>query len=420
MIETVSGKRRILFIAEAVTLAHVARPLALARMLDPARYEVFFACDSRYNSLLDTSRYKVLTIDSISNGEFLKLLASGKRLYSKATLAAYVSADLELIEACQPDIIVGDFRLSLSVSARLAAKPYITISNAYWSPYAKPRFIVPELPLLTFTGVKLGQRLFDLMGPVAFRYHALPLNQLRKQYGLPSLGLNLARIYTDADHTLYADIPQLIPTYELPDTHHYVGPTLWSPAGSLPTWWNMLPDDKPIVYVTLGSSGNGNLLSTILKALATAPLTIIAASAGKWQPKDCPSNAYVADYLPGEAAAQRASVVISNGGSQTCYQALACGKPIIGIPSNLDQYLNMQYIEAAGAGQMIRSGKITAERIAGMVSEVLGNMRYTEASQRLMQCISVHPSQSRFEEVIDLIDKKRTVGKFPKEFSCEK
>lgn len=400
MIEPLSTKRRILFVAEAVTLAHVARPLALARMLDPARYEVIFACDPRYNSLLDMSQIKLLPLHSISSEQFLKSLASGSRLYSKARLVSYVKADLDLIKACQPDVIVGDFRLSLSVSARLAGTPYITISNAYWSPFAKPHFTVPELPMLKFTGVKLGQRLFDWVRPFAFCYHALPLNQLRKQYGLPPLGLDLRRVYTDADYTLYSDIPQLVPTYDLPDTHHYVGPTLWSPAGRLPDWWSTLPHDKPIVYVTLGSSGSGGLLPKVLKALANMPLTVIAACAGRGLPEYVPPNAFVTDYLPGEEAAKRATLVISNGGSQTSYQALANGKPVIGMPTNLDQYLNMQYLQQAGVGLTIRAGIAEPEIIAKSVSEILGNQRHVGEACRLMKSISDPSSRRIFQEVI--------------------
>lgn len=407
MIEPLSTKRRILFIAEAVTLAHVARPLALARMLDPSRYEVTFASDTRYNSLIDTSHIKTLPLYSISSEHFLKLLASGSRLYSKAKLDSYVQADLDLIKTCQPDVIVGDFRLSLSVSARLAGKPYITISNAYWSPYAKPHFTVPELPMLKLTGVGLGQQLFDWVRPYAFRYHALPLNQLRKQYGLPSLGLDLRRVYTDADYTLYADIPQLVPTYDLPSHHHYVGPTLWAPTSSSPDWWNRLPDDKPIVYVTLGSSGRSGLLSLVLKALANMPVTVIAATAGKVFPRNVPPNAFLADYLPGEEAAKRAALVISNGGSQTSYQALANGKPVIGIPSNLDQYLNMQYLQRAGVGLAVRAGIAKTETIAKSVVEVLENQRHAEEACRLMQVISGHPSRRILQNVLDQASIKR-------------
>ncbi len=47
-----TGKRRILFIGEAVSLAHVSRPLVLAQALDPRSYDIHFACDQRYESLV--------------------------------------------------------------------------------------------------------------------------------------------------------------------------------------------------------------------------------------------------------------------------------------------------------------------------------------------------------------------------------
>lgn len=401
VIQAVHAKRRILFIAEAVTLAHVARPLALARMLDPARYEILFACDRRYNNLLDTSHIKRLNLQSIPSDHFLRSLSSGSRLYSKETLAGYVQSDLDLISSCQPDIIVGDFRLSLSISARISHRPYINISNAYWSPYAKPRFTVPELPMLPFTGVRLGQRLFDIFRPFAFHYHSLPFNQLRKQYGLPSLGLDLRRVYTDADYTLYADIPQLVPTHDLPDNHCYVGPTLWSPTCPLPDWWNSLPEDRPIVYVTLGSSGRCGLLPLALKALVNMPVTVIAATAGRDLPEQVSPNAFVADYLPGEEAARRSALIISNGGSQTSYQALAQGKPVIGIPSNLDQYLNMHYLQQAGVGSTIRAGLATPEKIASSARKILELPRQAHEAQQVMRSILDYPAARIFDDLIN-------------------
>ena len=44
--------------------------------------------------------------------------------------------DLELIRRIEPDVVVGDFRLSLAVSAPMAGVPYIALANAYWSPFA--------------------------------------------------------------------------------------------------------------------------------------------------------------------------------------------------------------------------------------------------------------------------------------------
>jgi hypothetical protein len=46
-----SLRRRILFVGEAVTLAHIVRPVVLAQALDPAQYAITLACDDRYLKL---------------------------------------------------------------------------------------------------------------------------------------------------------------------------------------------------------------------------------------------------------------------------------------------------------------------------------------------------------------------------------
>jgi UDP:flavonoid glycosyltransferase YjiC (YdhE family) len=54
-------------------------------------------------------------------------------------------------------------------------------------------------------------------------------------------------MYTDADHVLYPDVPDLIPTTNLPNTHSFIGPILWSPSVAPPEWWDKLPRDRPII-----------------------------------------------------------------------------------------------------------------------------------------------------------------------------
>ena len=108
-------------------------------------------------------------------------------------------------------------------------------------------------------GVRLGQLAFTLARPLAFALHARPLNTVRREHGLPALGHDLRHSYTWGDHTLYADIPELFTTQALPPNHHFLGPILWSPTVPEPEWWSALPSERPIVYVTLGSSGRSDL-----------------------------------------------------------------------------------------------------------------------------------------------------------------
>lgn len=398
-----SGKRRILFIAEAVTLAHVARACALATALDAGHFEVCLACDPRYNDLLGKLPFANRTIATIPAQRFFRAIAQGSPIYDASTLIDYVAADQRLLQDYRPDAVVGDFRLSLGISARLAGIPYLNISNAYWSPFARLRYPVPDIPLTRMAGVALAQRLFDLVRPLAFALHARPLNQARRHFGLPPLPADLRHAYTEADQVLYADVPELVPTRDLPDNHHFLGPIAWSPRLPVPDWWGEPREDKPIVYVTLGSSGLAERLPDILGALASLPVSLIAASAGRALPGPLPGNVWMSDFLPGDQAARRAALVICNGGSPTSYQGLAAGVPVIGLASNLDQYLNMNLIAEAGAGYLLRASSASLNEICAATQRCLDSETLRARARSLQSAIERRDAAGILTRLLDNI-----------------
>lgn len=381
--EPSARRLRILFVGEAVTLAHVVRPFVLAQSLDPSRYEVHFACDPRFNKLLGPFPFPHYPIYSIPSEQFLRHLALGWFFYGTRKLRRYIEADRQVLAEVAPDLVVGDLRMSMSVSARLAGIPYAAIINAYWSPYARLRFPVPDVLYTHIYGVRLTKFLFRLTRPVLFAIQCLPLNWVRRKHGLPSLGWDLRRMFSDGDFTLYPDVPALVPMSNLPANHGFVGPLMWSPAGEPPQWWDSLPTDRPVVYANLGSSGRKNLLQVVLNALADLPVTVIAATAGRNDLQNVPPNAFVADYLPGEAAAARSAVTICNGGAPATQQASAAGVPVIGIASNLDQHLNMEAMERAGAGLLLRTERLKSRHVAHAVTQMLNRPDYRQAARAL-------------------------------------
>ncbi len=386
--EASTRRLRVLFVGEAVTLTHVVRPFVMAQSLDPNRYEVHFACDPRHNKLLGPMPFPHHPIRSIPSEQFLHTMARGKLFffYNARTLGEYVEEDRKLLAEVEPDLVVGDLRFSLSVSARLVGIPFVGIANAYWSPYARRRFPLPDVLWSHVFGVTMAKLGYRLDRWLIFALQCLPLNWIRRRYGLPSLGWNLCRMFTEGDHVLYADVPELIPTYNLAANHQYLGPVLWSPAGQPPAWWDSLPTDRPIVYATLGSSGGGrNLLQMVLDALADLPVTVIAATADRSDLTNVPDNAFVADYLPGEAAAARAAVVVCNGGTLATQQALVAGVPVVGIAANLDQHLNMEAVQRAGAGLLLRTERIKSRRVTKAVTQVLNRSDYQQAAKRLAE-----------------------------------
>ena len=356
--------RRVLFFAEAVTLAHVARPIVLARALESTGCQPVMACDPRSCRFIEGEDWQTLPLHSISGAQFLQALDRGSPVYDLATLRDYLVEDLRLIQSVKPDLIVGDFRLSLSVSARLAGIPYAAISNAYWSPYCLDKtFPLPVLPITRLLPLPIAQGLFTLARPLAFSRHCAPLNRLRREHGLGELGNDLRRVYTDADFTLYADAPDMFPTENLPPEHQFLGPIIWSPPVALPPWWNEMPGDRPIIYVTLGSSGSAKQTVAVIEALAELPVTVMASMAGASAPVRLPGNVFTADYLPGALATARAQLVVCNGGSMTCNQAMAAGIAALGIARNMDQFLNMQAVVSLGAGVLLRADRIRAPEL---------------------------------------------------------
>lgn len=369
--------------AEAVTLAHYARIAVLARALPAADYRVIVAADPRYRALDALAGVEFRPIRSIRSVQFARALARGEPVYDAATLCSYVEEDLRVIEAVSPDAVVGDFRISLGISARRTGVPYLSVADPYWSPRARVAYPVPELPATRFLPIPLAQRVFDAVRPLAFRLHARPYNAVRRRFGLPALAGDVRHVYTDADGLLYAGLPELVEIEPRESRERFIGPLLWRPELPLPDWWDNLPEHGPLAYVTLGSSGRAALLAPAVEALTSLGTTPVVADGGRAGH----GAAFRADFLPGEAAAARAALVVCNGGSPTCYQALAHGVPVLGLPSNLDQYLNMSCVARAGAGLLLRADRAAAPAIAAAARRLLEEPGFRAAAARLKAAI---------------------------------
>src|ERR1039458_5743421 len=110
-------RRRILFLAEGATMTHFVRPLVLAESLDPDSYEVHFYAPPRFSEYLRNRPFVVGELASMPGEQFLANLARGAPLFPAGVLRGYVKEEREIFARVRPDLVVGDMRLSLPVSA---------------------------------------------------------------------------------------------------------------------------------------------------------------------------------------------------------------------------------------------------------------------------------------------------------------
>lgn len=383
--------KRLLFVAEGATLAHVGRPLLLATAMAARGYEVTFAGPDRYRHW-SPPNLPWRTLETQAPELFAARLASGRRLYREGRLASYIADDLNLIGEVRPDLVIGDFRLSLAASARTAGVPYAAIANAYWSPQRRLR---PPAPVMVGAGALPAwtrRLLFRAAPQVAMRWQANPISAALARHGV-MVGGDLRKVFTEADVTLYADHPGLFPAVVASDREVFLGPLAWSPDGPLPAWWNDVPRDRPLAYLTLGSSGVGGEGATmILEALAAEGYSVIMATAGRVAPADHP-GVFAADFLPGDAACARAELIVCNGGSPAVNQAIVAGLPVLGVCSNLDQMLNMRAAQSRGIGLMLRSDGLSRDRLRGALRRLREERFVATAGTMRTEATALDPAE---------------------------
>ncbi len=352
-------------------MAHAARPMALAAALPRERYEATVAVPEQY-ARWRPQHLRQITLEAQAPDIFAERLRAGRPMFSKSRLEGYVVQDLDLIRETRPDVIVGDFRLSLPVSAGEAGVPYVALSNAYWSPDRPFRAVRPTLDLFRDWPAPLADAAFHALAPTAFRWHARPVQDLMTAHGFDGIDGDVRRAFTQADVALYADLPGLFPDIVESPGRRFLGPVTWEPPVEAPAWWGELQADAPIAYLTLGSSGDPRNVEPIARWLLDAGFTVMTATAGRIRLEGDERRLFVADYLPGLAACRRAALVVCNGGSPTVTQALVEGRPVLGICINMDQFLNMRAVQSRGAGLALRADRLTRSKFENALARLDG------------------------------------------------
>jgi UDP:flavonoid glycosyltransferase YjiC (YdhE family) len=372
--------KRILFLAEGATMAHFVRPVALADSLAAYQdeYEIHLYAPSRFAADLAGKFYSTGELKSAPGEHFLANIARGKPLFSPDVLRAYVPEDCQLIRRIRPDLVVGDMRLSLPISARLEKVPSAVIINAYWSPYAKRRCVLPELPLTRLIPPRWLAPLNRGAQPIVSAMHVAQMNRVRKEFGVPPLPLETRKMFTDGDYVLYPDVREFVPTDGAPPNHHYVGICDWARSAPKPEWWErMCADPNPKVFISLGSSGPIRVLPALLAG-----------------------NIDTADLLPFIETAAQAAVVVTHGGSGGLYPAMAAGTPMLAIPSNADQHLSTALLEENGAGLGVRVEEATVGTLLSSARRILSEASFARAAARWATIFQQDAARNRFREFL--------------------
>jgi hypothetical protein len=227
-------RKMILIMCEATSISHVARPLLYAKKhnLDK-EHQLIVATHPRFNEAthgIIEERYPRIDLNSVDPKTFSLRVRAGLPLFSYSTLQRYADQDNRIIESLHPDVIIGDLRWSLGVSAHWATAPpkpiYKNITNSYWDENTPTTRKHP-----------MWWRIRPLRSAIA-RMHCGPINRLRTHYGLSATARTFADLHQNyADEIINADeanLPWSMTAHAAPATSDVVICLGTSHAGRTP------------------------------------------------------------------------------------------------------------------------------------------------------------------------------------------
>jgi len=399
---TARKKKKILVMPDGNWLAHVSRPLAIATKLRDMGHEVLFACEGEYTKLPRKKGFEVLPIKTISPERVLECARKSRvNWYDYALLKECVDEDVKILGRIKPDMVLGDYRLSLSTSCELAGLPLAMTLNASWTNYYAVNIRPPEH--LKVTRV-LGERVTGWFSPwiksLVLNYDCLPFRRFRRDLGLKRVRRNLWDVM-EGDLNLLTDIPEYGPTNKLPPNFHYIGPLTWEPDMKAPAWLEELDPERPVIYFTMGSTGHARFFEQAVELFGDSPYQCVMTTAGMVKLPSVPKNFFVADYAPGTAIMEKSDVVVCQGGNGTIYQAMSRGVPVIGIPTMHDQEFNMQRVVDLGIGIQLSELKFRSTHLVEAVEKIFADKSYTNNAQRYGKALEQCDGPAKGAELID-------------------
>jgi MGT family glycosyltransferase len=275
------------------------------------------------------------------------------------------------VEAIRPDVVLTDMNsYGAVVAAEASGLPWASVQPTL---LAYPDADTPPFGLgLRPMGGPLGRarnRALNRMIVSMYGKALLPgVNRLRADAGLRRLDGVLEHVTRPDRLLVLTGQPLEYPRRDLPAMFRHVGPQLWEPETATPDW--LLEDGDPWVLVTCSTEyqGDETLARAAIEALRDEPVRVLVTMADAYG-ADLPTapNARVERFAPHRQVLERAAAVVCHGGMGIVQKSMLAGVPLAVVPFGRDQPEVARRVAEAGAGVMLPSKRLSAERLRAAV-----------------------------------------------------
>jgi UDP:flavonoid glycosyltransferase YjiC (YdhE family) len=164
----------------------------------------------------------------------------------------------------------------------------------------------------------------------------------------------------------------------------------------MPDWVAELPDDRPLVYASLGTVFHRipGRLEAIVSGLAEVNCSVVV-SIGPDTPHDRfptqPAHVRLAAHVPQPLLLECCDLFVTHGGMNSVREALSAGVPMVVAPVVMDHPYNAARCEALGVARALPEGDVSPAALAAACREVLGDDGFRRRARAVQRAILALP-----------------------------
>lgn len=392
--------KTILFAPETINIAETTRMVEIAKLLKDKYDCIFAGYSDEYSGIIKNAGFKFIPLKPWLTKEKTEHLWKVDRMesfadpFTESELDERVKNEVELIKSNNVNAVIMGFTLSFAISARVCKTPLVyfmpfpltepflinNLANVPDDFYRGPVKMIPEKWLTGiinkwFLNTKLWIKPFK---KICLKYGVKPINRLVELY--------------QGDFNMITDIPELTGVPKLPDNWFYVGFMFAKLDEKIPEIIKTIPQDKPLIYCSMGSSANKDVLKKVIEAFSSIDCYVISPMKKHLDEMELtiPKNVYVTDWLPAHIVNPMAKIAVIHGGQGTVQTAVSSGTPFVGIGLQPEQESNIELIVKQGSARRIRKHEFSAKILKKEIMSLLNDKLAFEKARRLSEYVKLY------------------------------
>lgn len=310
----------------------------------------------------------------------------GQSMYADDELRAYVRAEAAYFREHDVSVVVTGFTLTALLSTRLAGIPLVTEHAGSFVPPVFERGVLP--------GRVRGRAIGAALPRV--RHHCSGFNRVAAELGvepvpsLPALLLGDLALVPEVPEVLGispADLEAWRPRgrgYRTGTRLRYSGPLFAHLDVPLPdAVAAFLAEPGPVVYVALTSTGPSLVRKAAEAAAATGARVLVAGTVHDVDDLES-ERVMVAGVLPSHEVMPHVDLAVVTGGQGSVQTAMAAGTPVLGVPLQLEQELNLALLARRGAARAVAPARVE-RRLTRLADAMLADDSHRRAARDVQQ-----------------------------------